>query len=341
MYYFYPGLLLILVWLSWTIINHPITRLHNAVVNRNFLKVKELLESGFDPNINFNGGLTPLYTAIRNGEYDIVTALIDHGADINWGLNNNRTDDYLLTAIECNHTEIVTLLVQQGAEQGIDYYSFIGNEEKITQLLINPGIILLKRNGNTTPLCYAVLGKQKTSIDILIRAGADINKPSFHTDTPLHQAVKIEAIDIVRYLFRYKADIDNINIALHHAARQGHFRIVELLVSKGADINKYIDGLAPIYLSVKSGCLDTTDFLLRNGANVHQKDSFDGSTPIHEATSKKDLLMIELLIHYKANVDSTTYSGGTPLGLSHGYYGYGEIEKLLLQYGATNYGNSD
>lgn len=46
-------------------------------------RVKELLETGADPNVKDELGRTPLHLAARSGRIKVVKMLLEHGADPN------------------------------------------------------------------------------------------------------------------------------------------------------------------------------------------------------------------------------------------------------------------
>lgn len=112
-----------------------------AVQNANYDMVKLLLDLGADPNIVVPGKDSSLYFAINNlnsredrvekyKDYDIITALIDKGADVNWDLSTGE-DNILETAFIAfyrtdvyytNHAELVkviNLLIKNGANKKV------------------------------------------------------------------------------------------------------------------------------------------------------------------------------------------------------------------------------
>jgi ankyrin repeat protein len=342
-YFIWWGLLGI-IWIFWLIVTNKKTSLHNAVINGYYQQAQWHLTRGINPDIVKNGGMTPLFYAIIYNEINTAKLLIDYGADVNWGVNNQRKDDYLLTAISLKHFDIATLLIERGAQLGIHYYSFIENKERVIEIIrSNPEMISLERNGGKTPLHYAVMGRHKDLIDILINAGADVNKSSASTGTCLHQAITDESIEMVDYLFeKCNVSDENINIGLTCAVNQGNIRIVKLLVERGANIHQFAYNTDPLlHLSVRSGNLDVTAFLLESGAKVNQRCFLSGDTPLHKAVFENNLLIADLLIHYGADVNAVSFLGSTPLGLSRSNIVYKRIENLLLQYGANNYGIDD
>ena len=68
--------------------------------------------------------------------------------------------------------------------------------------------------------------------------------------------------------------------ALHHAARNGDFEIVQQLVSCGADPNAMSDHRHfPLYCAAGHGHVETTQYLVENGADLEARLS-DGKTVV-------------------------------------------------------------
>ncbi len=65
----------------------------------------------------------------------------------------------------------------------------------------------------------------------------------------------------------------NGNTPIITATDGGHVSVVELLISKGANIHdKNEDGISPIVTATYGGHLSVVELLLSNGANVHDTD---------------------------------------------------------------------
>ncbi|XP_031560407.1 ankyrin repeat domain-containing protein 49-like [Actinia tenebrosa] len=70
---------------------------------------------------------------------------------------------------------------------------------------------------------------------------------------------------------------------LHRASYGGHLKIVELLVSRGANIGaRTIDGWEPLHSACRWGQKDVAVYLLENGANINAKTN-GNQTPLHLA----------------------------------------------------------
>jgi len=58
-------------------------QLHCAVQDNDLGRVRELVESGVDPNAFDDIGKTPLHYACKNENFTIAEYLLEHGADVN------------------------------------------------------------------------------------------------------------------------------------------------------------------------------------------------------------------------------------------------------------------
>jgi ankyrin repeat protein len=343
MNYFYIWLSLTLIWVFWQIISSPFTRLHRLVLNGDIDKIKTYLDHKNNPDINKNNGLTSLYTAICDGNLAVVKLLISYGANVNWGLDNQKNMDYLLTAIDHNHFEIVDFLIASNARKGIHYSSFIGDVSQINQLIsVDSDAICLTRNEGKIALHYAVLGKHKSSIQLLIQSGANINHFSTTDRTPVHLAIENSLVDILEYLLSYNLNQDNIDIGLNYAVRKNNLEMVKMLLTRKANVNYSSRSTDPaLYLAVDSRNISIASVILESGADVNQKVFVSGNRAIHAAVFNNDIAMTELLIQHGADLDAMNNLGSTPLGLVHGYIGYEELEKILIEHNASNYGPND
>jgi ankyrin repeat protein len=343
MNYLYIWFSLTLIWILWQIISSPHTKLHRLVLNSDIDRIKSYLDYGNNPDINKNNGLTSLYTAICDGNLAVVKLLIAYGANVNWGLDNQKNKDYLLAAIEHNQLEIADILIANNAEKGIHYFSFIGNISQINQLIVaDSNAIHLTGNDGKTVLHYAVLGNHRLLVQLLIQLGADINHISSIEGTPVHLAIKNSSIDILECLLSFEMSQYNIDIGLNYAVGKNNLDMVNMLLSKKANVNYSSRNIDPaLFLAVESRNISIASVILEDGANVNQKVSISGNRAIHASVFNNDIAMTELLIQYGADVDAVNNLGSTPLGLVHRYVGCEELEKMLIKHNASNYGLND
>jgi hypothetical protein len=91
------------------------TLLGLAALNGHVQAVKKLLTIGYvevDLPSKFRG-FSPLFIACREGRVEIATALINHGADVLINTNDKETCLHIATAR--GHSEVVALLIENGA----------------------------------------------------------------------------------------------------------------------------------------------------------------------------------------------------------------------------------
>ena len=152
----------------------PNERLYNAVRESKLEDVKNLLDSGVNPNIENTQGKTPLYWAAFNKNDKIVKLLLNKGAD------PNRADmegiSPLYWAAYTKNNKILELLLAKGADPNIE------DEE------------------GKTPLYWAAFTGNSEATKILLQYGANPNKPDIKGDTPLSIAEKFNKKNIVKLI---------------------------------------------------------------------------------------------------------------------------------------------
>jgi len=167
-----------MLWLAYDRKNAPlIALLAKYGVNMN--------DTGFD-------GKTPLFAAVKEGNFEIADVLLRNGAD------PNHKDKRGLTAlIEAQSAEVVELLAKHGADmnatdnQGrtkLDDAISWGNENLVESLLKGGA----DPNGTTgfgSYLMYAVIFEKQEMVKALVKYGADPNATDKHERTILESAV--------------------------------------------------------------------------------------------------------------------------------------------------------
>eukprot|EP00792_Barthelona_sp_PAP020_P005305 TRINITY_DN2594_c0_g1_i1.p1 TRINITY_DN2594_c0_g1~~TRINITY_DN2594_c0_g1_i1.p1 ORF type:complete len:676 (+),score=181.11 TRINITY_DN2594_c0_g1_i1:32-2029(+) len=224
--------------------------------------------------------------------------------------------------------------------------------------------------GNATPLHIAVSNSQFYALEILLEAGANPNVQDLEGNTPLLLSCIHGKSDYVKYLLKYHADIHIVNKggfnALFAACEHGYWDIVDLLLNKGADPNfrdengvsclhaaiKFPETLevllknkadinvrwegemtfTPLLYAIEQGILQSTEVLLRFGANPFEK--CDDYSSLHLATLAGALDVMQLLLDFEVDVDSTLEDGETPLFIACSN-GNREAVVLLAQHGAS------
>jgi ankyrin repeat protein len=91
---------------------------------------------------------------------------------------------------------------------------------------------------------------------------------------------------------------------------------VEMLLAKGADINKRnLQGLAPLHGAARQRDSNMIAMLLREGADPNARDG-DGWTPLLHAAFRNHVSSVEVLVKGGADVDGPDPGGFTPLAIA-------------------------
>ncbi|MFA6263492.1 MAG: ankyrin repeat domain-containing protein [Candidatus Babeliales bacterium] len=113
--------------------------LFNAIMCEDASQVSTLIAQGSNINVQDEGGWTPLMLAVANGNIEIVNQLLRTGkADID--AKNSNGFDALLLANPSDHTDIIKLLINAGANverprKGIPISLRFANEPEISRLI--------------------------------------------------------------------------------------------------------------------------------------------------------------------------------------------------------------
>lgn len=258
--------------------------------------VKLLLDHGAAVNLppEVENRDAPLLLAVNRGHYDIVELLLHRGAKIDI-LTNPYSGTPLWVALENRFYGVVKVLLENGA--GVDEQSALHN--------------------NMTPLMYALEHRFIDGyIELLLVKGANVEARNTSSETPLSVASRQGDAKAVKLLLNHGADIEAITetglTPLSQAAIWARHDVVNLLLDHGADIETE---QAPLALAATKGYTRLVELLLRRGANIERKDS-DGRTPLALAAFSGESTVAGILLSKGAKIDSQDLDGRTPLALA-------------------------
>ena len=271
-------------------------------------QVLSLLQSGISANGLDEGKCPYLEAAMLNGAHgaEIVRLLLHHGA------NPNSRDGFgasaLLTAIEYRRSDIVDILVKDGAKYDLQSTCRGGSWPMLRKYLDTGTSPNTKIDGE--PLLHIAIDNPwhaRELVTQLIRRGADINAVDFVGDTALVSAIGEPVtfdINVVAVLIHLGADVDKPNsfesplmraVSSEHAAP-----VVKLLLEHGAKVRwagKY--GLQAIHLATND--LPVFKLLVAAGADMHARTP-DGETPMDLALDSGGVDVINYLMHHGDSV---------------------------------------
>lgn len=208
---------------------------NNSILNQ---ATPELNPSKTSEHLEEQGG-SELIEAAKKGDLEKLRALLDKGAPINARTKDGVTP--LIIATSKGHRGVVALLLEQGAD-------------------VTPVDPL-----GRTALIYAALQGREDLVKLFIDHNVDLNAEAKYRQRPISEAAKNGHLGVVRLLLDNGA---NPNDAIMMAAIFGRAEIVELLLSRGADVNKREELCgSPLVMAASGGHVEVVRLLLDRGAD--------------------------------------------------------------------------
>jgi len=311
---------------------HPLLR---AVIYEDAAEVKKLLlQDGVNVDVRDRYGYTPLHKACMRGNKELVSLLLDKGADIQAicyedGEYPGSTPLFLATM--CSpFSDVIEMLLSRGAKTDVltkDGGTMLhaaasgGNMNTVKLFLEEKKMdIHARRYEGATVLLDAVQHSgNKTLIEYLISKGADINAVDNQGANVMHKAFLGGKIDLFDFLLLkgVKMKVPTSPPPLHFAAMGGHKESVEWLIGKKVDINeKAKDGTTALMHACKeSGNVEILKLLESKGADLNVADS-NGMTALHFAVEFDLVDSVDFLLANGAKANIAAADGSTPLFLA-------------------------
>jgi ankyrin repeat protein len=254
----------------------------------------------------------------------------------------------LHNAVYYSHVIEVKELIQLGADVNMVsggneplYWAIYNRNLDIAELLINAGADINKeflQNGES-PLEYAIRQKTPSIVELLIRRGADINKFDIYGKPLINKAIKENATDIVKILIEggfnvnKKEDGGDNNTPLIIASEEGRKEIVELLLKSGADINGINKKRETALICAACKGRYETSKILINGNVNINAADADRDTALICAAQEGYDEIVEMLIKAGADLNRKNKKGLTAIAQASSH-GYTEIVEVLIKAGA-------
>lgn len=311
------------------------------------------------------GQFTPLHLAAHKGYSKTCWTLVENGAKINQESIGEEIWADRLTALHlaalggCPRT--VSSLLKQGADlnhqtargyTALHFAAIGGHKDVVEKLLDERASIYVQSADKFSALAYAVRGGYDTIVDMLLDKHPSVDEHS-NAHGAMFLAILLGRVEIFSRLIQRGAPVEariNRLTLLHHAARYGQEKIVEILLSHHADVHATVpDDLGgitgfkgrlethrratPLHLAAEGGHEIVTQMLLNADANVHLRN-YDQLTPLHLAAREGHSKIVLQLLDKGAAIHGDSQTGTTPLHLAVRGAGTTVLNKFLK-------GNSD
>ena len=270
-----------------------------------------------------------VWGAASRGDHTTLRYLLENGGNATWTPSKQAIDDDVLDDEAADDDLLGCMRIP----------SFSGN----MGAGLNPSVLNSDETSIvTTSLSVAAAKGNAGVVDVLLKAGVDVDTIAVYGATPLLMAAEEGHNDIVEKLLTAGADVDKASTdigmtPLISAVVHENTDIVEQLLESGADANKErkSDGSTPVIIACLKGLEDVVHQLIQAGADVNKARTDDGTTPLLVAAEKGNERLVESLLRCGAdpNKARTTDDGLTPLSMA-AFNGNERAVQLLIKAGA-------
>ncbi|OJK04283.1 hypothetical protein ASPACDRAFT_19809 [Aspergillus aculeatus ATCC 16872] len=236
-------------------LDSPLSR---AIANGKISMVQQLLAHGGNPDNATPDGSTALIELIHHrAPPQLVSLLLEAGCDPNRKGRQGKTA--LNEAVQSEQVNMVTALLEHGANPNLP-----GPEHVLWLAIYRPACLRVLLAGGADIKKTPGLMEQATSINnieavrILLQVGVDPNAKKDGIYTPLCSAIRDDRSDIVSLLLEHAANVNDRNAqghtALTTAIRENRSEMLSCLLAHGADPNQRGQDW-PVCMAVRSPAL--------------------------------------------------------------------------------------
>jgi len=309
-----------------------------ACIENNFDIALQFLDDGIDVNgKDLASEMTPLHLSIDAGQNDFVERLLQQGADVNVPDKHGNTPLHY-AAQNCNF-DMLSMLQSHNAEILGNEYGFTplhqacsSNHEDVAKFLISSmgaSVSDIDYSGNTS-LHFAVESKNESLTRwMCLRpdAAESVHLLNVEGLSPYDLARNSGQIDVANLLHHIAEDkkisdaVRNNSNRLLQECRDGKFAAADLVMKSytgphliDLDVVDSESGKSAVHFCAEAGDLPCVLTLIDHGAQINLFDcTAQRQTALHYACSRGHTAVAKELLSHGAVVDAEDQSGCTPL----------------------------
>ncbi|NXJ78757.1 ANKR6 protein, partial [Trogon melanurus] len=214
--------------------------------------------------------------------------------------------------------------------------AYKGQVENVVQLINKGAKVAVTKHGRT-PLHLAAHKGHLHVVQVLLKAGCDLDIQDDSDQTALHRAAVVGNTDVIATLIQEGCALDRQdkdgNTALHEACWHGFSQSAKVLVKAGANVlAKNKAGNTPLHLACQNSHSQSTRVLLLGGSRADLKNNA-GDTCLHVAARYNHLPIVRVLLSAFCSVHEKNQAGDTALHVAAAL-NHRKVVKLLLEAGA-------
>nr|ADD82928.1 transient receptor potential cation channel subfamily A member 1 [Python regius] len=264
---------------------------------------------------------TLLHRAALFDHCEMAEYLISMGAHIDSVDTEGRTP--LLLATSCGSWKLVNLLLSKGAN--LELKDHLGRNflhltvlhpgglqhlsEQFLKMKVIEDLVGEEDREGCTPLHYACKQGVPLTVNILLKMNVSVYAKSREKKSPLHYAASYGRIHTCHRLLESMPDTRLLNegdkkglTPLHLASQNGHEKVVQLLLKRGALFGCDNKGWTALHHAAFGGYTRTMQIILNTNMIATDKEDEDGNTGLHLAAREGHAKAVKLLLDGNAKI---------------------------------------